>query len=55
MPPTSLRLFLRKILQIWSKKWPSIIFLCKGYKKDIFERVLTGFELSAFMPTLIVQ
>jgi hypothetical protein len=30
-------------------------FLCKGYKKDIFERVLTGFELSAFMPTLIVQ
>jgi hypothetical protein len=29
--------------------------LYKGYKKDIFERVLTGFELSAFMPTLIVQ
>ena len=22
-------------------------FLCKGYKKDIFAKVLTGFELSA--------
>jgi hypothetical protein len=27
----------------------------EGYKKDIFGGALTGFELSAFMPTLIVQ
>jgi hypothetical protein len=28
--------------------------LCKGYKKDIFDKELTGFELSAFMQNLIV-
>ena len=26
----------------------STVFLCKGYKKDIFGRVLTGFELNEF-------
>ena len=28
--------------------WVGFLFLCKGYKKDIFEEVLTGFEPYVF-------